>query len=235
MINLVVLTGAGISAESGIATFRTGSGLWNDHDVMKVATPKGFASDPELVHNFYNSRRSELKTVEPNEGHKALARLEEAWKDIGGFLLVTQNVDDLHERAGSTNIAHMHGELGSICCTVCDHSERTEQDTTVNSACPSCNAPMRPDVVWFGEMPKFLDELERVLDNTNVFISIGTSGSVMPASLFPATVRMAKPEADIVEVNPVPTGDPAFNKSIAKTAVEALPQLVEDLIARYGT
>jgi NAD-dependent deacetylase len=128
----------------------------------------------------------------------------------------------------------MHGELKAICCTACDHSDRTEEDITVDTACPSCGAPMRPDVVWFGEYPKFLNELERVLDNTDVFVSIGTSGQVMPASLFAGAVRMAKPEANIIEVNPAPTGDPAFNTVIVGTAVEALPQLVDDLIAKYA-
>lgn len=234
MTNLIVLTGAGISAESGIATFRSGNGLWNNHDVMKVASPKGFADEPELVHNFYNERRAELKKVEPNAGHEAIARLEEGWRDIGGFILVTQNVDNLHERAGSKNMAHIHGELAKIRCVACPHTETTEDDIGVEDFCPMCGDRMRPDVVWFGEMPKYLDELEHALDNTDVLVSIGTSGSVMPASLFPAAVRMAKPEADIIEVNPAPTFDQAFNETFQGTAVEMLPDLVDHLLAKYG-
>lgn len=231
MTNLVVLTGAGISAESGIRTFRDSDGLWNDHDVMKIATPEGFAADPDLVNGFYNARRAELKNVQPNDGHRALARLEEAWKDKGGFLLVTQNVDDLHERAGSENMAHIHGELCGIRCTSCGLKERTEGAVTGDTKCVSCGSAMRPDVVWFGEMPNFLDMLEVALDHTDIFISVGTSGSVMPASLFPAAVRMAKPEANIIEVNPNPTGDVSFNEVIQGTAVESLDALVDRLIA----
>jgi NAD-dependent deacetylase len=236
MTNLVVLTGAGISAESGISTFRDSNGLWNNHDIMAVASRKGFRENPEVVHGFYNARRAELGTVEPNDAHRALAALEEAWSTIGGFLLITQNVDNLHERAGSGNIAHIHGELESIRCSDsnCDHTERTDEDTTVDSKCPVCRSPMRPDIVWFGEMPKYLNEIEKVLDHTDVLISIGTSGSVMPASLFPAAVRMAKPDADIIEVNPVPTGNEAFNEVIEGSAVAALPELVKSLIAQYG-
>ncbi len=235
MVNILVLTGAGISAESGIATFRSGNGLWNNHAVSKVASPKGFKDNPQLVHDFYNARRKELKSVVPNEGHLAIARLEAAWKDIGGFLLVTQNVDDLHERAGSKNIAHIHGELKSICCTTSfDHTERTDDDIGIDTMCKLCGAPMRPDIVWFGEMPYYLDQLEHVLDNTDILVSIGTSGSVMPASLFPAAVRMANENADIIELNPSPTGDPSFNQVIQKTAVEGLSKLVDDLIAKYS-
>ncbi len=231
MTNLVVLTGAGISAESGIQTFRDSDGMWNEHDVMKVATPEGFEKDPSLVHSFYNARRGDLKTVEPNAGHEALVRLEKAWKDKGGFLLVTQNVDDLHERAGSENMAHIHGELCGIRCTKCDHKERTTETTGVDTKCVACGEPMRPDVVWFGEMPYHLDLIEVALDHTDIFISIGTSGSVMPASLFAAAVRMAKPEANIIEVNPNPTGDASFNEVIEGTAAGSLDALVDRLIS----
>lgn len=232
MVNIVILTGAGISAESGIPTFRASDGLWENHRVDDVATPAGFRKDPELVHRFYNERRAAIQTVLPNAAHEALARLEQGWRD-GGFLLVTQNIDDLHERGGSQNVAHIHGEINKIKCVSCVHEETTTADTCVDTACAKCTLPMRPDVVWFGEMPYYLDVIEPVLDRTDVFISIGTSGQVMPASLFATVVRMANPNAEIIEVNPNPTGESTFNRVIAESASTAIPELVDELLARY--
>lgn len=232
MVNIVILTGAGISAESGIPTFRASDGLWENHRVEEVATPAGFKKNPELVHRFYNERRATMHTVQPNEGHKALARLEQGWRD-GGFLIVTQNIDDLHERGGATQVMHIHGEINKIKCVSCVHEETTTADTTVDTACPKCTLPMRPDVVWFGEMPYYLDVIEPILDRTDVFISIGTSGQVMPASLFATAVRMANPDAEIIEINPNPTGESTFNRVIAEPASTALPKLVDELLARY--
>jgi NAD-dependent deacetylase len=232
MTNIVILTGAGISAESGIQTFRDSNGLWNNHRVEDVATPEGFKNNPRLVNDFYNVRRAELKTVEPNDGHRALAKLEEAWKDIGGFLLITQNVDDLHERAGSKNIAHMHGELRGIRCTGedCRNHGYTDDNIGIDTLCEDCGSPMRPDVVWFGEFPKYLSQIDRVLDNTDILIVIGTSGQVMPASLFPTAVRHMNPKANIIEVNPDPTRAAAFNYIVEGAAAVVLPVLVDNLI-----
>ena len=232
MVNIVILTGAGISAESGIPTFRASDGLWENHRVDDVATPAGFKKDPALVHRFYSERRAAVQNVQPNPAHEALARLEQGWRD-GGFLLVTQNIDDLHERGGSKNVAHIHGEINKIKCVSCTHEETTTEATTVDTVCRMCTLPMRPDVVWFGEMPYYLDMIEPVLDRTDVFISIGTSGQVMPASLFATAVRMANPRAEIIEVNPNPTGESTFNRVIAEAASIGVPKLVDELLERY--
>jgi NAD-dependent deacetylase len=154
---IVVLTGAGVSAESGIATFRGTDGLWEGHRIEDVASPEGFDRKPQLVHRFYNLRRAALRTVQPNAAHSALARLEAAWP--GAFLLVTQNVDDLHERAGSRRLIHMHGELRNVRCTACSASWPWEEETSTHSRCPSCGdtGTVRPDIVWFGEMPIDMD------------------------------------------------------------------------------
>ena len=157
-VNLTILTGAGISAESGIQTFRDAkTGLWENHKVEDVATPEAFSRDPELVHRFYNQRRAVLDTVEPNDAHYALAKLEKFWfeNDIGGFLLITQNIDNLHERAGSKNVAHMHGELMKIRCTKCNNVNDFSGDSGVEDICSTCSESggLRPHVVWFGEMP----------------------------------------------------------------------------------
>lgn len=236
MPNIIVLTGAGISAEFGIPTFRDSNGLWNNHDVNEVATPDGYRKNPELVHRFYNERRVHLKTVEPNAAHHALVKLEEAWNNTEyGFLLVTTNVDDLHERAGSKNVMHIHGNLKILRCLHCKHRVETSEEWQWDAPCPECRQPasMRPDVVWFGEMPYHLDKLEIALDNTHIYVAIGSSGSVMPASLFSSGVRLAMPHADIIEVNPKPSGISDFNRVIEDTASNAVPTLVDELIAKY--
>ena len=189
-MNIVILTGAGISAESGVPTFRGADGLWEGHRIEEVATPQAFAANPALVQEFYNLRRSFLKQVEPNPAHIALARLEQELVARGGSLLiVTQNVDDLHERGGSQNVLHMHGQLLSARCTHCDHKERRVGDIDLNEACPSCSVGViRPDIVWFGEMPFYMEEIETALSKCDLFVSIGTSGAVYPAAGF---VQMA--------------------------------------------
>jgi len=235
MPNLVVLTGAGISAESGIQTFRDSMGLWEQHKVEDVATPDGFAKNPSLVHEFYNQRRRQVGMVEPNAAHYALAKLEAAWTD--GFLLITQNIDNLHERAGSTNVSHIHGEICKLRCVHCGERMITMEDSTPESVCPSCYTigSLRPDVVWFGEMPYHLDRIEKVLEMTDIFISIGTSGNVMPASLFPSVVLVNnRVQKDIIEINPVPTGDTAFTRVITKKASEGVPELVDELFSQYS-
>jgi NAD-dependent deacetylase len=185
-VNVVVLTGAGISAESGLATFRDADGLWEGHRVEDVATPEGFAADPDLVHDFYDQRRASLDAVVPNAAHEALARLELNWAErgLGKILVVTQNVDDLHDRARQQSLLHMHGELRSAWCLACD-THHAWSGTTHGAACPGCGAvALRPDVVWFGEVPRGLDVVDRALRDVDLFVSIGTSGAVHPAASF---------------------------------------------------
>ena len=180
--NIVVLTGAGISAESGIQTFRASDGLWHDHHIQDVATPEGFAENPQLVQSFYNDRRRQLKdeAIQPNPAHIALAKLEEAW--AGNFLLVTQNVDNLHERAGSSNLIHMHGQLDQVRCGNSGAVYHWEEDIEQGDACDCCKkvGTLRPNIVWFGEMPFLMDTIDDALISCDLFISIGTSGKVYP-------------------------------------------------------
>jgi NAD-dependent deacetylase len=185
-VKIVVLTGAGISAESGVPTFRASDGLWEGHRVEDVATPEGFARDPQTVQRFYDERRAHLATVQPNPAHEALAALE-ARHDV---LVVTQNVDDLHERAGSRNLVHMHGELLSAWCLSCDGRFRWHGPLLTQPPCPGCGeAALRPDIVWFGEYPYALDRIEEALSRADLFVSIGTSGAVYPAAGFVQTAR----------------------------------------------
>jgi len=187
--NIVILTGAGISAESGLATFRAADGLWEGHRVEDVATPQAYLRDPALVHQFYDARRARLGEVAPNAAHLALARLDAAWD--GDLLLVTQNVDDLHDRAGSRSLLHMHGELTRGWCVACDARFAWEGDMGGDALCPSCNAvgQVRPDIVWFGEMPYEMERIEDALARCDLFVSIGTSGAVYPAAGFVRTAR----------------------------------------------
>ena len=188
---IVILTGAGISAESGIDTFRAAGGLWENHRVEDVATPEGFAKNPELVHRFYNLRRAALKTVDPNPAHIALAALEAGLAKCGGQLtLITQNVDDLHERGGAKEVIHMHGILTSMLCGICEHRWEYLDDASPEMSCPKCyvKGTSRPDIVWFGEMPYAMHVIEERLAACDLFVSIGTSGAVYPAAGF---VQMA--------------------------------------------
>jgi NAD-dependent deacetylase len=190
--NIVVLTGAGISAESGVPTFRAADGLWEGHRIEDVATPEGFAANPALVHAFYNARRALLPSVHPNAAHAALARLEGALADAGGRLLVvTQNVDNLHERAGSRTLLHMHGELAKVRCLSCGAVHPWTTDLALDSQCSACGriGGLRPDIVWFGEMPYHMEAIEQALGACDLFVSIGTSGNVYPAAGFVRTVR----------------------------------------------
>jgi NAD-dependent protein deacetylase/lipoamidase len=181
---IVVLTGAGVSAESGLSTFRDANGLWEQYDPMDLATPQAFARDPALVYRFYNARRSQLGDVEPNAAHRALARLQREYS--GEVFLVTQNVDDLHERGGSRQVCHMHGQLLSMLCTGCKTSMPSTVEFDGSSHCPGCGGKgtLRPDIVWFGEMPHYLDEIETQLADCDLFIAVGTSGVVYPAAGF---------------------------------------------------
>ena len=188
MRKIVILTGAGISAESGIETFRAEDGLWAQHHIEDVATPEGFVRDPKLVVDFYNARRAQAASVEPNAAHRALARLEVEHE--AEVVVITQNVDDLHERGGTTTLYHMHGHLKSALCADCDHRWPAPMVMSPGDACPSCTAPSaRPDIVWFGEMPYDMDTLFRHLTEADLFAAIGTSGHVYPAAGFVAEAR----------------------------------------------
>lgn len=186
--NILILTGAGISAESGLGTFREKGGLWETFDPAELATPEAFQRNPERVLEFYNARRHNLLGANPNPAHFALAELEQAWlmSGRGDFLLVTQNIDDLHEKAGSASLLHMHGELLKTRCQACGHLFVDTHDITVVRSCPSCGqaGSLRPHVVWFGEMPLGLDQIYAQLDGVDLFLAIGTSGTVYPAAGF---------------------------------------------------
>lgn len=191
-MNIVILTGAGISAESGLATFRAEDGLWAGHNIEDVCTPEAFVRDPDRVCQFYDERKLLAAAAQPNAAHRALADLECLWQRQarGDFLLITQNVDDLHERAGSRNLIHMHGELNSAYCTDCGYQSPRFGPLGDNRECPSCEREMlRPDIVFFGEVPRRLPEIEEALRACDVFVAIGTSGQVFPAAGF---VQIAK-------------------------------------------
>jgi NAD-dependent deacetylase len=227
--NVVILTGAGISAESGIATFRGPDGLWEGHRVEDVATPDAFERDPVLVQRFYDARRAQLKEVEPNAAHRALARLDAQWP--GELLIVTQNVDDLHERGGAKRLLHMHGALRSAWCLACDGRVDWEADLSGAPECPRCGVPgrMRPDIVWFGEMPYGMDAIDAALSNADLFVSIGTSGAVYPAAGFVQTARYLG--ARTLELNLEPSqGSLFFHDSRFGPAGELVPQWVEELL-----
>jgi NAD-dependent deacetylase len=228
--NIVILTGAGISAESGLATFRGPEGLWEGHRVEDVATPEAFARDPVLVHRFYDARRANLANVEPNEAHRALARLDSEWP--GGLLIVTQNVDDLHERAGAKRLLHMHGELNSGWCRVCDGRMAWEGDMGGAELCPECGAAgaVRPDIVWFGEMPYEMERIDRALMEADLFVSIGTSGAVYPAAGFVQTANYVG--ARTLEMNLEPSlGAYHFQESRIGPAGVLVPAWVEEMLA----
>ena len=189
---IFVLTGAGVSAESGLGTFRDRDGLWSRFDPMKLATPEAFARDPRRVHAFYNLRRRGVIAAVPNAAHVALVRLEASLRERGGGLfLCTQNVDDLHERAGAGAVTHMHGELLKARCLACEAVTPWREDLTVETRCPACwvTGGMRPDVVWFGEMPRHLDAIESALCASDLFVAVGTSGAVYPAAGYVAQAK----------------------------------------------
>lgn len=196
---IVILTGAGVSAESGIRTFRAADGLWEDHRVEDVASPEGFAANPELVQRFYNERRRQLlhSDTQPNAAHRALVKLEQEFD--GEVLVVTQNIDDLHERAGNHNVIHMHGELLKAHCEDCGTVVDVRGDLTVADRCVRCRGRMRPHIVWFGEMPLRMNEIFAALENCDLFAAVGTSGNVYPAAGFVRVARAAG--AHTVEIN----------------------------------
>ena len=234
--SIVILTGAGISKESGLDTFRDADGIWAKVRLEDVATPEAFARDPATVHAFYNARRGGLLSgqVAPNDAHVALARLEADWP--GEVLLVTQNIDDLHERAGSRNLLHMHGELLKGRCQSCGAISSWREDMDLNSICPACAQPgaMRVHVVWFGEMPFEMERIYAALATCGLFLSVGTSGNVYPAAGFVQEARM-NGRARTVELNLEPSeGHSLFEERIYGTATEVVPAYVSRLLEAGG-
>ncbi|QJF52388.1 NAD-dependent deacylase [Roseobacter ponti] len=230
MQKIVILTGAGISAESGLGTFRAEDGLWAEHRVEDVATPEGFARDPHLVVNFYNARREQAAAAVPNDGHKALVKLEAAFP--GEVVLITQNVDDLHERAGMGRVIHMHGALKSALCAACDHRWEAPLVMAPGDACPKCAAPAaRPDIVWFGEMPYDMEEIFDHLAEAELFASVGTSGNVYPAAGFVAEARRNGAQAVEFNLEPSAVGS-QFEDIRLGPATKTLPVWVDEILAR---
>jgi NAD-dependent deacetylase len=232
--NLFVLTGAGISAESGLGTFRDrdGQGIWARFDPMKLATPEAFARDPDAVLAFYDLRRRNLLNAEPNAAHRALARLEQALTARGRHLtLVTQNIDDLHERAGSRRVIHMHGELLKARCQRCGGVRLWPKDLSPADACPDCGRAggLRPDVVWFGEMPMRMNDIDRALRNADLFVAIGTSGAVYPAAGFVAEARAYGIRTCEINLEAAENAD-LFDERRYGAASATVPAWVEELV-----
>jgi NAD-dependent deacetylase len=228
--NIVVLTGAGISAESGLRTFRAEDGLWEDHPVEEVATPQGFRRDPDLVQRFYDERRANILAAQPNPAHEALARLDGEWS--AELLIVTQNIDDLHERAGAERVLHMHGEGLSAWCTACDVRHRWTGTLRDNPPCPSCGErALRPDIVWFGEMPYEMERIFSAISRADLFVSIGTSGAVYPAAGFVQQAKSAR--ARTLELNLERSqGSHWFDDTRLGPASELVPAWVVEIMAR---
>ena len=229
--SVVILTGAGISAESGIRTFRASDGLWEDHHIEDVASPEGFTRDPDTVHRFYNQRRDQLLNhgVEPNPAHFSLADFEQDFS--GNYTLITQNIDDLHERAGSNSPLHMHGELLKIRCHQSGHIFECRENTTPLSKCLCCgiSGNLRPHVVWFGEMPLHMNEINQALNACDLFIAIGTSGNVYPAAGFFETAKLAG--AHTVELNLEPSlNGSQFSEQHYGPASEVIPHYFKTLL-----
>lgn len=227
--NIVILTGAGVSAESGIDTFRDAGGLWEQHRVEDVATPEAFVRDPDLVHRFYDARRAAIQEKAPNAAHEALARLDAAWP--GELLIVTQNVDDLHERAGARRLIHMHGEHLNAWCTACDRRSPWTGPLIDRPGCPACGMAgyLRPDVVWFGEMPYRMEDIYHAINRADLFVSIGTSGAVYPAAGFVREARAAG--ARTLELNLEPSeGGYWFDEARHGPATVLVPTWVEDML-----
>lgn len=230
---IVILTGAGISVESGLPSFRGAGGLWEGWRLEDVATPEAFARRPALVQRFYDERRRQLLSaaVQPNAAHRALAEFERRWP--GHVLVVTQNIDDLHERAGSRHLIHMHGELLKARCTSCAQVVPWLSDLSLDHRCSACGRAnaLRPHVVWFGELPLELDAIYEALAACDLFVAIGTSGQVYPAAGFVEAVRGAG-RAHTVELNLEPSAiDPLFAERRHGPAVEIVPALVDELLS----
>lgn len=226
--NIVILTGAGISAESGLETFRGPDGLWEGHRVEDVCTPEALARNAALVHRFYDERRAKLAEVKPNAAHEALAALDAQWP--GELLIVTQNVDDLHERAGARRLVHIHGELRSALCAGCGKAKPWTGVLPPASLCDGCGeALLRPDIVFFGEMPYDMEAIDEALRRADLFVSVGTSGAVYPAAGFVQTARHVG--ARTLELNLEPSaGSFYFEESRMGAASVLVPELVRELL-----
>ncbi|MDA5092496.1 NAD-dependent deacylase [Aliiroseovarius sp. KMU-50] len=226
--NIVILTGAGVSAESGLGTFRDAGGIWTKYDLEEVATPEGFARNPALVHEFYNARRANCLDAHHNEAHTALGRLQA--EHPGRVTLITQNIDDLHERGGATGVVHMHGELLRALCAACAHRWDAPREMDPTAPCPSCNAAAtRPDIVWFGEIPYHMDEIYSLLTEADLFVAIGTSGTVYPAAGFVSEARAMG--IATLEINLEPSeGSALFDRTLHGPATETVPEWVEGVL-----
>ncbi|MSR10993.1 MAG: NAD-dependent protein deacylase [Gammaproteobacteria bacterium] len=231
--SIVVLTGAGISAESGIQTFRAADGLWENHRVDEVATPEGFERNPPLVYEFYNQRRRQILSPEirPNPAHSALAKFEHDF--LGNFVLITQNIDNLHERAGSKKLLHMHGEILKMRCLNSKLVFDIREDLVFETECRCCRSPgnLRPHIVWFGEMPLHMHEINLALKGCDLFVAIGTSGNVYPASGFYQSAKIAR--AHTVELNLEVTGS-GFDEHVYGKASEIVPAFFEGILSSSG-
>ncbi|SFJ31250.1 NAD-dependent deacylase [Jannaschia pohangensis] len=223
MKRIVVLSGAGLSAESGLGTFRDTDGLWTKYDLEEVATPQGFSRNPALVHDFYNARRANMRAAAPNAAHAALARLSQS----PGVTLVTQNIDDLLERAGASGVIHMHGELDRALCAACGHRWTAPDVMTPDAPCPACAAgPTRPDIVWFGELPYHMETIEAAVTEADLFVSIGTSGTVYPAAGFVELARAVG--AETLELNLEGSGG-RFDTVREGSATDVVPGWVAEI------
>ncbi|MEM7059551.1 MAG: NAD-dependent deacylase [Pseudomonadota bacterium] len=230
MNHIVILTGAGISAESGLGTFRDKDGLWTKVNLEDVATPEGYARNPEMVLDFYNQRRAGMVDAAPNAAHHALGRLEKEF--AGRVTLVTQNIDNLHEQGGSRDVIHMHGEMLRALCSDCGHQWDWPGDMSLEDTCPTCPTvgAVRPDVVWFGEMPYHMERIYAALDECDLFVSIGTSGNVYPAAGFVMQARQSG--AETLEINLEPSeGASMFHRQILGPATQKVPEWVDEVLA----
>lgn len=229
--NIVVLTGAGISAESGIQTFRSQDGLWENHRIEDVATPEGFERDPDLVQEFYNQRRQKLQreAIQPNAAHVALGELEQ--KLNGQVTIITQNIDNLHERGGSSHVIHMHGELLKARCSVSNQVVEQKDDLKTGDLCHCCQIPhqLRPHIVWFGEMPLRMGDIYSALEQADLFISIGTSGVVYPAAGFVHDAKMHGAHTIEINLEPSAVESEFAEKRYGKAGIE-VPRLVAELL-----
>ncbi len=236
--NILILTGAGISADSGIATFRAADGLWENHPVEEVATPEGYARNPQLVQRFYNERRAELLSphIKPNAAHRALAELEQHFQQEkwGSVTIVTQNIDNLHERGGSQSVWHMHGELLKLRCPNSEqlYDWATSEPVTEHVRCRCCSKsyPLRPHIVWFGEMPLYLEEIAYQLAQATLFVAIGTSGNVYPAAGFVAEAKALGIPTLAFNLEPS-SNITLFDRTIYGRAAETIPRWVDEMIS----
>lgn len=231
MTNILILTGAGISAESGLGTFRDKDGLWTKYDLNEVATPEGFARNPALVHEFYNARRANCMAASPNAAHAALAHLQSQHQGL--VTIVTQNVDDLHERGGARDVIHMHGELAGALCATCGHRWTAPAEMSPGDPCPACTAPAtRPDIVWFGEIPYHMEQIQDLLSQADLFVAIGTSGNVYPAAGFVTEARAMGIKTLELNLEASASAD-LFDDALFGPATQIVPAWVSTILAHH--